>query len=88
MNEKWLIRLMDWKNDFLIASYFTENPEQNLKTFYFCKEHDLQLYIPKELDNERYKYNDAEAGSIEEITVAFGNRDTYSCIDVYLRDIY
>lgn len=53
MNEKWLIRLGNCENDNIIAAYYTENPEQNLKTFYFCKEH-----FKKTLDKQNEKcYN-------------------------------
>lgn len=86
--DKWLIRLKDCKNDYMIAAYYTINPEQQLKIFYFMKENDIPLSIPKDLDNENYKYNNKEAGSIYDIEVCFGNKHTYCCIDVWLEDIY
>ena len=88
MNEKWLIRLKDCENNDLIAAYYTENPTENLKTFYFCKEHDLEINIPNDYDNENYKYANKEAGSIYDIEVGFGNHETYSYIDVWLENIY
>ena len=86
--EKWLIRLNDADKDTMIAAYYTENPEQQLKTFYFCKEHDISINIPHDYDNENYKYADKEAGSIYNIEVGFGNHETYSYIDVWLENIY
>ena len=86
--EKWLIRLKDCKNDDLIAAYYTENPKQQLETFYFCKQHDIDIQIPNDYENENYKYNDKEAGLIYEIEVGFGNEETYCTIDVYLEKIY
>lgn len=89
MQEKWLIRLIDAEeNDYMIAAYYTEFPEQQLKTFYFCKEHEININIPHDLDNKNYKYNDKEAGSIYDIEVHFGNKDTYCTIDVFLERIY
>ena len=88
MQEKWLIRLYDSDNDYLITSYYTENPEQQLKTFYFCKENDIPLGIPNDFENENYKYNDKEAGSIYDITVHFGSNIAYCTIDIWLEDIY
>ena len=86
MNEKWLIRLMDADNEHLIAAYFTENPSENLKTFYFCKEHGLGINIPND-EKENYEYANKEIGSIYEIEVGFGNKESYSHIDVWLEDI-
>ena len=89
MQEKWLIRLInsDENND-LIAAYYTENPKQQLETFYFCKGHDIPIQIPDDFENKNYKYNDKEAGLIYEIEVGFGNEETYCTIDVYLEKIY
>lgn len=86
-NEKWLIRLNDYENDNMIAAYYTENPSETLKTFYFCKEHNLTINLPKDY-NENNKYIDKEAGSIYDIEVGFGNEETYSYIDIWLEDIY
>ena len=86
--DKWLIRLKDCKNDNMIAAYYTENPEQHLKTFYFMKEHDIPLNIPKDYDNKKYKYNDKDAGTIYDVEVGFGGKRTYCYIDVWLEDIY
>ena len=89
MNEKWIIRLMDADNGHLIAAYYTENPSENLKTFYFCKEHGLGINIPKEDDDDkRPEYNNKTSGLIYEIEVGFGNKESYSYIDVWLEDIY
>jgi len=87
MNEKWLIRLKDCNNFNMIAAYYTENPSENLKTFYFCKEHDISIKIPHDLD-KRDKYSETEGGSICEIEVGFGNKESYSYIDVWLENIY
>lgn len=87
MTDKWLIRLYDADNGPMIAAYYTENPEQNLKTFYFCKEHDISIHLP-EFENENKSYEGKEAGSIYEIKVHFGNDKTYCTIDVWLEDIY
>lgn len=88
MNEKWLIRLYDYENDNMIAAYFTENPSENLKTFYFCKEHDLKIKLPQHDDDKNNKYINKEAGSIYDIEVGFGNDVSYSYIDVLLEGIY
>lgn len=88
MIEKWLIRLYDADNGHMIASYYTENPEQNLKTFYFCKEHDMDLHIPDNYKDDNYEYNNSTAGSIYEINVGFGNDETFSYIDIWLENIY
>ena len=87
MNEKWLIRLMDADNGHVIAAYHTENPSENLKTFYFCKEHDLGINIPKE-EKENYEYANKTAGSIYEIEVGFGSYVNFSYIDVWLENVY
>ena len=91
MQEKWLIRLFNAENNDLIAAYYSENPEAQLKTFYFCQNHNIHIYIPDELDNENYKYHNKECGSmfgsIYDIEVYFGNKDTYCSIDIWLEDI-
>ena len=87
MNEKWLIRLNDCENDNMIAAYYTENPSENLKTFYFCKEHNLGIKLPL-IDDKNNKYINKEAGSIYDIEVGFGNDETYSYIDIWLENIY
>ena len=86
--EKWLIRLKDCKNDNLIAAYYTDNPKAQLETFYFMKEHDMDLGITENLDDENYKYKNKEAGHINDIVVCFGGYGSYSYIDVWLEDIY
>lgn len=83
MNEKWLIRLFDSTDKRFLAAYFTEIPSENLKTFYFCREHGISIKIP---DVE--KDTNKEGGSICEIEVGFGDKDTYSHIDVWLENIY
>ena len=88
MNEKWLIRLMDCENEHLIAAYFTENPTENLKTFYFCKEHNLGINIPDDNGGKgEYEYANKTAGSIYEIEVGFGSHVNFSYIDVWLENI-
>ena len=87
MNEKWLIRLMDANKENMITAYFTENPEQSLKTFYFCKEHGIPINIPNSED-ENYRYADKTAGSISEIEIGFGNRDSYCYIDIWMDRIW
>ena len=84
MNEKWLIRLFDSTNEHLLAAYFTELPSENLKTFYFCREHGIGIKIPRDLEKE----TDKEGGSICEIEVGFGDKGTYSHIDVWLENVY
>ena len=86
--DKWLIRLYDADEGPMICAYYTHNPEQQLKTFFFCKEHNIPIGIPDDEENENYKYNDKEAGTIYEIKVGFGNHDTYCTIDVWLEKIY
>ena len=39
-------------------------------------------------EKENYEYANKEAGSIYEIEVGFGNKESYSYIDVWLEDIY
>ena len=88
MNDDWLIRFMDDSNGNMIAAYHTKNPAENLKTFYFCKEHsDIDIKIPH-LFNESNDYDKKESGRICGIEVGFGNKETYSHIDVWLEDIY
>lgn len=87
MNDKWLIRLKDCDNDDMIAAYHTENPTESLKTFYFCKEHDIDIIIPHDF-NKRDNYAKKESGRIYDIKVGFGNEETYNYIDVWLEDIY
>lgn len=87
MNEKWLIRLMDCDNSNMIAAYHTENPSENLKTFYFCKEHGIGIKTPHNFDKKN-KYSEKESGGIYDIEVGFGNEETYSYIDVWLENVY
>lgn len=92
MQEKWLIRLKDAdcdkEYDDLIAAYYTENPKQQLETFYFCKEHDINLNLPNNSEEKSDSYKDKEAGSIYDIEIGFGSRDTYCYIDIWLENIY
>jgi hypothetical protein len=89
MNEKWLIRLLDCSNEHLIAAYFTDNPSESLKTFYFCKEQKININIPKENDDDKkYEYSDKNSGSIYDIEVGFGTKIAYCYIDIWLEDIY
>lgn len=76
---------MDCENEHLIAAYFTENPAENLKTFYFCKEHNLGINIPDDVEKE---YANKEGGSIDEIKVGFGSHINFSYIDVWLENVY
>lgn len=86
---KTLIRLYDAKNDNMISAFYTDNPSEFLKTYYFCKENDISINIPHDLDNENYKYNHLTAGTIMEIEVGFGGTGgTVPHIDVWLEDIY
>ena len=87
MNEKWLIRLKDFDNSNMIAAYYTENPSENLKTFYFCKEHGIGIKIPHKLDKID-KYSEKEGGDIYDIEVGFGDKETYSYIDIWLENVY
>ena len=86
---KTLIRLYDAKNDNMISAFYTDNPSEFLKTYYFCKENDISINIPHDLDNENYKYNHLTAGTIMELEVGFGGAGgTIPYIDVWLEDIY
>lgn len=86
---KTLVRLYDAKNDNMISAFYTNNPSEFLKMYYFCKENDININIPHDLDNENYKYNHLTAGTIMEIEVSFGGAGgTIPCIDVWLEDIY
>lgn len=86
---KTLIRLYDAKNDNMISAFYTDNPSEFLKTYYFCKENDISINIPHDLDNENYKYNHLTAGTIMEIEVGFGGTGgTVPHVDVWLEDIY
>lgn len=85
---KTLIRLYDAKNDNMISAFYTDNPSEFLKTYYFCKENDISINIPHDLDNENYKYNHLTAGTIMEIEVGFGGHSNIPYIDVWLEDIY
>lgn len=86
---KTLVRLYDAENNNMIAAFYTDNPSEFLKTYYFCKENDISINIPHDFDNENYKYNDKEAGTIMELEVSFGGAGgTIPCIDVWLEDIY
>ena len=87
-NEKWLIRLKNCENDDMISAYYTEHPAQVLEIFYFCKEHDIAINIPHDLDDEYYQYNNKEAGSIYEIEVGFGGHEMIPLIDIWLENIY
>ena len=87
--DKTLVRLYDADNGNMIAAFYTCNPSEFLKTYYFCKENDIEIYIPNDFDNENYRYNEKEAGNIMEINVNFGGAGgTIPCIDVWLEDIY
>ena len=87
--DKTLVRLYDADNNNMIAAFYTNNPSEFLKTYYFCKENDISINIPHNLDNENYRYNEKEAGNIMEINVNFGGAGgTIPCIDVWLEDIY
>ena len=57
-------------------------------SFYFCKEHNLGINIPKDTEKEEYEYANKTAGSIYEIEVGFGSHVNLSYIDVWLENVY
>ena len=70
-----LVRLMDWKNENMIAAFYTENGVDFLKQYTFCKENDIAIDIPNNWDLEEGEYNpykNKEAGAIEETSEAVG----------------
>lgn len=78
-----LIRLRDINKDLsssFLSIFQTENPEQFLKTYYFCKDHDIPV-------STSFWDEDEKTGTIEEINVYFGDdkEGMLPCIDVMLQ---
>lgn len=75
-NDKTLIRLKNIKEENMLAAFYTKNPSEFLKMYYFCKENDIPLSLNQ--------FQEDVEGTIEEIIVYFGDEETFPCIDVWI----
>ena len=85
MEDKWLVRLMDADKGNFIVAYYSVSPEQDLKTFYFCKEKNIEIQIPNE--GRKGTYKDGSFGFINDIEVIFGGHETVCTINIWLEEV-
>ena len=75
MYNNFLIRLIEINTEKMLAAFYTEKSDMFLKTYYFCKEKEIELNINQ--------YNKTPY-LIKNIIVNFGDDKYYSSIDVYV----
>ena len=90
---KTLVRLYDAENNNMIAAFYTDNPSEFLKTYYFCKENDISINIPHDFDNENYiRYSELDYYWNEYFTKPgekiFGGGVPVDMSTKYRKDIY
>ncbi len=70
-----LIRLKDASNENnMLAAFYTNNPSEYLKMYYFCKKNDISLKVSE---------SDIQ-GTIKDIEISFGGGDNIPCIDIWI----
>ena len=78
MGNKTLVRLKDTENEYnMISCFYTEQPSEILKLYYFCKNNNIPIHYKPENKNEII-------GTIEDIEVRFGDEDTFQCINIWI----
>ena len=70
-----LIRLKDCENENgrMIAAFYTEKPAEFLKMYLIMKKEEIPIV-----------YNDEIQGVIEDIEIGFGDKETFSYIDLWI----
>lgn len=77
-----LIKLVDASNEYMINAFFTQDPTMYLKMYTFMQEHNIDIDINLD-DNKESPYDD-KIGTITDIFVSCGDKDTYPCIQIYV----
>lgn len=85
MNEKFLIKLVDCKNNYMISGYYTTNWSEAYKMYYFMKENEVTTIITTATDEERPSPYDGKEYFIEDLAMQFGSKIGLNVLEVYVR---
>lgn len=83
MNDKLLVRLMDYNNEnVMISSFWTTNWSEVLKMFSFLKENELpyDIYV-ENIDSNKY---DDNVFFVKDISLHFAGKETVNSLDIYV----
>ena len=87
MNDKLLVRLMDYdKDDCMIEAYYTTNWSEPLKMYSFMKENNLPYMLTIGRGEKNKDYFDKEF-IIKDIELTFGGEDTLNVLNIYVEVI-
>ena len=87
MNEKFLIKLIDLKNENMIASYYTTNWSEAYKMYYFMRENEVSTVIHYATDEENPSSYDNKEFFIEDLSMQFGNKIGLNVLEIYVRAV-
>lgn len=87
MNEKFLIKLIDCKNENMITSYYTTNWSEAYKMYYFMRENEASTVIHFAKDEEKPSSYDNKEFFIEDLSMQFGNKIGLNVLEVYVRAV-
>ena len=82
MINKTLIRLKNYNNDNIISTFYTENPSEFLKLYFFCKVNSIPLSANHTFNND--EISEEINGKICEIKVFFGGGEYIPYIDIWI----
>ena len=82
MINKTLIRLKNYNNDNIISTFYTENPSEFLKLYFFCKANSIPLSANHTFNND--EISEEINGEICEIKVFFGGGEYIPYIDIWI----
>lgn len=83
-NDKILVKLMNEEDESMIRAFYTSNPTEILKMYYFAKENEIDISVPCNDDGDKDRYTD-EIFYIEDITIVFGNTNTFNVINIWVK---